>query len=63
MNNRIKKVILWRILSTIIALLITYFFLGQIHKTVEVVATLTITMTILHYHYERWWENYTKQKE
>jgi len=48
-------------LSTIIAILVTYAFLGEVHITIEVVVTLTIVMTTLHYYYEKWWEKYNKK--
>ena len=63
MNNRVKKVIVWRILSTLIAILVTYIFLGEVHKTLEVVITLTVVMTTLHYYYEKWWENIQKRNK
>ena len=63
MNNRVKKVIVWRILSTLIAILVAYIFLGEVHKTLEVVITLTVVMTTLHYYYEKWWEKYNKRNK
>ena len=57
MNDRIKKVIVWRILSTIVATVISYWYLGEIKKSIELTAILTVVMTILHYFYEQAWEN------
>jgi len=55
-QNRIKKVIIWRAISTIIALLLTYAFLGELTKSIEMVVVFTITMTTVHYFFEKWWE-------
>ena len=57
MNDRIKKVIVWRILSTIVATVISYWYLDEIKKSIELTAILTVVMTILHYFYEQAWEN------
>ena len=61
MNNRIKKVIAWRLLSTMVALFVTYAFLGHISKTIEMVAFLTLAMTVIHYYFEKWWEMTIKE--
>ncbi len=55
-QNRIKKVIAWRILSTLIALVLSYLFLGEITKTIAMVVAFAVTMTIVHYFFEMWWE-------
>lgn len=57
MNDRIKKVIVWRVLSTIVATVISYWYLDEIKKSIELTAILTVVMTILHYFYEQAWEN------
>ena len=56
MKDRIKKVIVWRIISTLIALILSFLFLGELTKTVAMVVTFTIVMTLCHYFFEKWWE-------
>ena len=59
MNDRIKKVIVWRIISTIVATIVSYWYLGEIKKSIELTAILTVVMTTLHYFYEEFWERKT----
>ena len=59
MNDRIKKVVVWRIISTIVATVVSYWYLGEIKKSIELTAILTIVMTTLHYFYEEFWERKT----
>ena len=59
MNDRIKKVVVWRIISTIVATVISYWYLGEIRKSIELTAILTVVMTTLHYFYEEFWERKT----
>jgi uncharacterized membrane protein len=57
MNDKIKKVVVWRIISTIVATVISYWYLGEIKKSIELTAILTVVMTTLHYFYEGFWES------
>jgi|TARA_R100000742_G_C4195704_1_gene26375 uncharacterized membrane protein len=59
MNDKIKKVVVWRIISTIVATVISYWYLGEIKKSIELTAILTVVMTTLHYFYEGFWERKT----
>ena len=59
MNDRIKKVVVWRIISTIVATIVSYWYLGEIKISIELTAILTVVMTILHYFYEEFWERKT----
>lgn len=59
MNDKIKKVVVWRVISTIVATVISYWYLGEIKKSIELTAILTVVMTILHYFYEGFWDNKT----
>jgi len=56
MERRLKKVILWRILSTVVATILTYIWFGEIKKSLMMVITFMIVMTIMHYFFEKWWE-------
>tara|TARA_B100000214_G_C23743838_1_gene524533 strand:+ start:335 stop:532 length:198 start_codon:yes stop_codon:yes gene_type:complete len=57
MNEKIKKVIAWRILSLICGWIISYFYIGTVLKSLELTVVIGITMTIIHYFFESWWEN------
>jgi len=59
MNNKIKKVVIWRIISFTVASIVSYLYLGEFRKSMELTAILTILMTTLHYFYEGFWENKT----
>jgi len=59
MNDKVKKVVVWRIISTIVATVISYWYLGEIKKSIELTAILTVVMTTLHYFYEEFWERKT----
>ena len=59
MNDKVKKVVVWRIISTIVATIISYWYLGEIKKSIELTAILTVVMTTLHYFYEEFWERKT----
>ena len=59
MTNRekIKKVVYWRIMSLVVAGLISYGYLKEFKKSIELTVILTIVMTILLYFYEGYWED------
>ena len=57
MQDRVKKVIVWRIISTIVAILLTVAFFGEWAKSIEMVFVFTVVMTVLHYFFEKWWED------
>ena len=59
MNDKIKKVVVWRSISSIVATVISYWYLGEIRKSIELTAILTVVMTTLHYFYEEFWERKT----
>ena len=56
MNSIIKKVIVWRLISTVVAFGLTLLFLGEVTKSLVMVAVFVTTMTIMHYYFEKWWE-------
>ena len=59
MNDKVKKVVVWRIISTIVATVISYWYLGEIKKSIKLTAILTVVMTTLHYFYEGFWDDKT----
>lgn len=58
--QNLKKVIAWRILSTVVSIVIVYLYLGEIQSAGELTVMMMIVMTILHYFFERWWEKDNK---
>jgi len=52
-----RKVIIWRVTSFTIAGGISYLYLGEWQKSLTLTAILTVTMTIVHYGFERAWEH------
>jgi len=59
MNDKIKKVVVWRIISFTVASIISYWYLGEFKKSLELTIILTFVMTTLHYFYEEFWERKT----
>ena len=56
MNDKIRKVIIWRMLSFTIAGIISYLYLEEFRKSLELTIILTIVLTTIHYFYEVAWE-------
>jgi len=54
--NRLSKVITWRIISTLCGWGITYLYLGSVAKSLEMTIVIGGTMTIIHYFFEKLWE-------
>tara|TARA_R110000824_G_scaffold82391_4_gene206539 strand:- start:436 stop:618 length:183 start_codon:yes stop_codon:yes gene_type:complete len=59
MNNKLKKVVVWRLISFTVASIISYWYLGEFKKSFELTLILTVVMTTLHYFYEEFWERKT----
>ena len=55
MNDKLKKVMMWRALSFTVASIISYFYLGEFKKSLELTVILTIILTTIHYFYEQAW--------
>jgi len=56
MNDKARKVIAWRILSTMCGWGISYLYLGSVTRSLELTVVIGFTMTIIHYFFEKWWE-------
>ncbi len=54
-RNDISKVISWRVISTTTAGTISYLYLGELRRSVELTLILMVTMTSVHYFFEGWW--------
>jgi len=59
MSRKLKKVILWRILSFSIASVISYLYLGEFKRSLELTVILTFVLTAVQYYYESFWEKDT----
>jgi uncharacterized membrane protein len=59
MNRKLKKVIVWRALSFSIASAISYLYLGEFKRSMELTVILTVVLTIIQYYYESFWEKDT----
>lgn len=49
------KVLAWRAISIVVGLLITYAFIGEWVRSLEMTIVFTVVMTILHYVFEVYW--------
>jgi len=59
MSRRLRKVILWRVLSFSIASLVSYLYLGEFKRSLELTVILTVVLTAVQYYYESFWEKDT----
>jgi len=55
-NDKVKKVITWRVISTLCGWGISYLYLGSITLSLEMTVVIGGSMTVVHYFFERWWE-------
>jgi len=62
MNEVLKKVIAWRIISTTVGTALTFYFIGEIKKSIVMTITFVVTMTALHYIFEKNWEKFYNNK-
>jgi len=58
-SRKLKKVIIWRILSFSVASLISYIYLGEFKRSLELTVILTVILTTIQYYYESFWEKET----
>jgi len=56
MNEKLRKVIAWRVVSLVFSLLITWLYLGEIQRSLELTLILMGTLTIIHYIFESIWD-------
>ena len=59
MSRKLKKVIIWRILSFSVASAISYLYLGEFKRSLELTLILTVVLTAIQYYYESFWEKET----
>ena len=58
-NRKLKKVFIWRILSFSVASVISYLYLGEFKRSLELTVILTVVLTAIQYYYESFWEKDT----
>ena len=58
-NRKLKKVVIWRMLSFSIASVMSYLYLGEFSKSLELIVILTVVLTAIQYYYESFWEKDT----
>jgi uncharacterized membrane protein len=55
-KEKIKKVVVWRGVSTLLGWAISYMYLGSITRSLEMTVVIGGTLTIVHYFFEKWWD-------
>jgi len=50
------KVITWRVLSFVICGLVSWWYLGELRRSLTLTVILTLLMTAIHYFFEKLWE-------
>lgn len=55
-EERIKKVIMWRIVSVTITLIATWVFTGSVKEASFFTFFLHVTLMLAHYLFESYWE-------
>ena len=56
MSEKLKKVISWRCVSIACSLLITWLYLGEINRSLELTMILMGSLTVIHYIFETIWD-------
>ena len=60
MDNKLAKVLVWRVLSFIVSSLITWIYLGEFVRSLILSLILVVVMTSLHFVFEVLWERHNK---
>ena len=55
LESDIAKVAAYRVISIIITCIFTYFYFGELAKSLAFTLGLTFILTITHYVFEKWW--------
>ena len=56
-HESLRKVIIWRILVTILSTAIAYWFLSELTSSLQLVVVEGVIITIVHYIFEEYWES------
>lgn len=55
-SNKAAKVLVWRAISMLVALFVTWLYIGEVKSSLELTIVLTVIMTVLHYIFEIAWD-------
>ena len=62
MNNKIFKVIIWRVCSVTITLLLTWLYTGSVREASAFTLVLHAMLVTAHYMFEVLWEKYEDRR-
>ncbi len=57
-RNKLLKVLVYRVLSMLVAVAVSWAYLGSFVKSAGLTLILTVLMTAAHYAYEAAWERW-----
>jgi|TARA_R110001583_G_scaffold46283_1_gene145350 uncharacterized membrane protein len=61
-ESDIAKVAAYRVISIIITCIFTYFYFGELAKSLAFTLGLMFILTIAHYVFEKWWNKISVKK-
>jgi len=56
-HESLRKVIIWRVLVTVLSTGIALWFLGELTSSLQLVLVEGVIITIVHYVFEEYWES------
>jgi len=56
-HESLRKVIVWRVIVTLLSTCIAYFFLRELTSSLQLVLIEGVIITIVHYIFEEYWES------
>lgn len=56
MSDTLRKVIAWRLISFVVAMIYNLVFLGGWQKSFLLTVALMTVLTVIHYAFEKWWD-------
>ncbi len=62
MNNRLLKVIIWRVISITVTLLVLFIGTGDVKSATGITFLLHALLIVCHYTFEVSWEKYVERK-
>ena len=62
MNNKLLKVIIWRVISITMTLLVLYVGTGDVKSATGITFLLHALLIVCHYTFEVLWEKYVERK-
>lgn len=55
-EERLKKVVLWRLISFVLTLTMTWYFTGSVKEASFFTVVLHATLLVSYYLFEFWWD-------